>query len=719
MKIAIIYNKDLTRVINTFGMQNKELYGSQTIDNVRQALEKGGHNVAVIDGNMHVIESLQHFMPKVVEGERMGMVFNMAYGIQGESRYTHIPSMLEMLGIPYVGSSPSGHALALDKIITKIIMQKHGLPTPDFWVYSSPDMNMSDVQFPVIVKPKMESVSFGLKVVHNEKKLREAVASTIIEFQQQALVEQFIPGREFAVGILGNNPVETFPVLEIDLNGDPNAIQTMDAKKYLPPKKICPADISADLAQHMQKLSKDAFQALQLRDFARVDIRLNENNEIFLLEINSMASLGAHGSYVTAASVAGYNFQTLTNKMLDVAALRYFAVEHIPVGEDIKTPKSNIPTRIRTFIRSKQPQVESLLKKSINQNTFVRNVEGVNNYGLFIKKQLELLGFTCTTYPQVEIGNQLLFMNSKNETFDILLLANLDNNIKIQQQKNFQDSDIHYSGSGIWEHKGGIVALIFALQSLRFIRQLKKMKIGILLTTDDTLQGKFARNLIKEKSKHAQIILGIHGALIQGGIVTSRSGASRYRLEFNLDKCQSSIDVSKTSKWFGQLIESWTNLSNEEKGVIIAPHNITFESNIMEPFAHGSVKLSVRFNEAKQVSETNEQIHSILKRRKNKHVYYQIEGGERRPPMEKTPQVQMLWKKIKLVGDSLDIQLREEHRWSSADICFADKSKLMIDGLGPVGTKEQNREKIYKHSLLERAVLLANLLIELQKDIIK
>ena len=139
MKVAIIYNKDRSKVINQFGMQNKEVYNQKTVKKVGNALELSGHNVEYIDGNMEVIESLQNFMPKVLEGERMGMVFNMAYGIQGESRYTHIPSMLEMLGIPYIGSNPSGHALALDKVIAKIMMQKHDISTPHFWVYSSHD----------------------------------------------------------------------------------------------------------------------------------------------------------------------------------------------------------------------------------------------------------------------------------------------------------------------------------------------------------------------------------------------------------------------------------------------------------------------------------------------------------------------------------------------------------------------------------------------------
>lgn len=237
MKVALIYNKDFSSVINRFGIQNKEKYNPKTVHLVADALEAGGHNVQIIDGNMFVIEELQNFMPKVLEGERMGLVFNMAYGIQGESRYTHLPAMLEMLGIPYIGSSPTGHALALDKIITKIIMQKHHIPTPHFFVYSSADEDMEAVEYPVIVKPKMEAVSFGLRVVNNIETLREAVRFIITEFQQQALVEQFIRGREFALGLLGNNPIEAFPVLEIDLEGNPDAIQTVDDKRKTPRKR--------------------------------------------------------------------------------------------------------------------------------------------------------------------------------------------------------------------------------------------------------------------------------------------------------------------------------------------------------------------------------------------------------------------------------------------------------------------------------------------------
>lgn len=340
MRVAIIYNEDRSGVINTFGMQNKETYSPKVVKKVASSLEKGGHNVEIIDGNMNVIDNIRNFLPRVKEGEKFGLVFNMAYGIQGESRYTHIPAMLEMLGIPYVGSSPSGHAIALDKVITKIILQKNNIPTPDFWTFSSSDEDMENVDFPVIVKPKMESVSFGLRVVDNVEDLRDAVEFIVGEFKQQALVEKFIRGREFAVGLLGNDPVEIFPVLEIDLEGNPDAIQTADDKLMKPKTKICPADIPDELSRTMKDISLKVFKVLGLRDFARVDIRLDEEGNAYVLEVNSMASLGGNGSYVTASSKCGYTFETLVNRMLDVAANRYFAEEFSSSPLSEKTKKS-------------------------------------------------------------------------------------------------------------------------------------------------------------------------------------------------------------------------------------------------------------------------------------------------------------------------------------------------------------------------------------------
>ncbi len=718
MKVAIIYNEDMTGVINTFGMQNKERYNPKTVKMVAEALETGGHNVEIIDGNMNVMESLQSFMPKVLEGEKMGMVFNMAYGIQGESRYTHIPAMLEMLGIPYVGANPSGHALALDKVIAKIIMQKNGISTPDFWVFSSKTDDMSQVKYPVIVKPKMESVSFGLRVVHNETDLREAVAYIIDEFKQQALVEQFIRGREFAVGLLGNNPIEAFPVLEFDLENDPDAIQSVEDKKERPRQKICPANISDEIAEEMTQLSKEAFRALQLRDFARVDIRMDKDNKIYLLEINSMASLGRTGSYVYAAQVAGYDYKALVNKMLDVSVVRYFSESSLL--PEITDEKSKLPldVRIRSFLRSRQENIEKTLQKMINTNTFVRNVEGVNQLSNLIKKQLSALGFAFQAYPQVEVGNIMFYTNHDQEDYDILLLANLDNPKKISDIEYFNKTDQRIYGTGVWEHKGGIAVMLAALQALRFARIIKRRKIGILLTTDDALQGRISESIISKKATRAKFVIAMHGGSIDGSVVTSRSGAALYNCEMNLMQNQNAVDVSKATRIFTNLIHSWISLTNEEKGVIISPYRMSINSNITYPFAHAEAAMSVRFNETSQFEELDAKIRKLLpKKNKKDLLHFQMEGAQRRPAMVHNAKNEVLWQFVKNIAKRLDIQLRQEHRWSSADICFVgnNENNYSIDGMGPIGSKPSKKsEFILRHSLLERATLLTMLIYELK-----
>jgi len=708
MKVAIIYNKDMDGVINTFGRPNKEIYNPATVRLVGEALENGGHNVEIIDGNIHIIENLQNFMPRVIEGEKLGMVFNMAYGIQGESRYTHIPSILEMLGVPYLGSDPSGHAMALDKVTTKIIMQKHGIPTPIFWVFSSKNEDMNGVTFPAIVKPKMESVSFGLKVVYTLDELRDAVEYVIREFRQQALVEQFIRGREFAVGLLGNDPVETFPVLEIDLGNDPDKIQTEHDKRKEPARKVCPAEIAPELAEEMKRLSIEAFKALQLKDFARVDIRLDLNNNIYLLEINSMASLGRTGSYVYAANAQGYNYTALVNKMLDVAVVRYFANSNLLVDQLATNKKIPQHIRIRGFLRSRQDTAEQLLQKMVDINTHVRNVEGVNQLSNLVKKQLAALDFSYEVIPQIEVGHSLFLSNTDSTNYDILLLGNLDNSVKINKQEYFQCTDTKYFGSGVWEHKGGLVVMIYALQALKYIRLLKKVKIAVLLTSDDSLQGCFAQSLVKEKSQNADCVLGLHGAFLNGGVVTSRSGAAFYKCNMSLKNCDNAANVAKAISVFSKLIASWSDLTNTEEGLVISPAELIMSSNITEPFAHGEVSLSVRFSNPEQINSIDKKIRKLIPTKYKDFLYFQIEGGERRPAMVYSPHIEEFWKEIYEIAQILDIRLFKEHRWSSADIGFVDQNKHLIDGLGPVGVKHHNKsEYILKHSLLERAALLA------------
>ena len=129
MKIAVIYNRESRKVINLFGQPNREKYGLAAIRRITSSIKKGGHQVQAFEGDKDLIDNLEEFMPRTLVGERPGMAFNLGYGIQGQARYTHVPSILEMVGVPYVGSGPLAHSLALDKVVAKMLFvrRKFGL----------------------------------------------------------------------------------------------------------------------------------------------------------------------------------------------------------------------------------------------------------------------------------------------------------------------------------------------------------------------------------------------------------------------------------------------------------------------------------------------------------------------------------------------------------------------------------------------------------------
>ena len=328
MRIAVVLNHDKEGIVNSLGRPCRETYGKRSVQNVVDALSADGHIVACFEGDKRLIAALEEFMPP--DGERRlsdGMVFNMSYGIQGESRYAHVPGMLEMAGFPYTGSSPLGHALALDKATAKSLMRDACVPTPDWRLMGSPDEPLGGLDFPLIVKPRNESTSYGLHCVRNSTELAAAVSAIVTDFQQEALVEQYVPGREVCVGLLGNENVEVLPPVELDFRG--RQLHTLTrADKYHKsvdePKRICPASMDEDLLGELREMSLTTFGACRCKDYARVDIRIDPSGNPFVLEINSMASLGPGGAFVLAASSAGYSFETLVLRIVEIAHERYF-----------------------------------------------------------------------------------------------------------------------------------------------------------------------------------------------------------------------------------------------------------------------------------------------------------------------------------------------------------------------------------------------------------
>ncbi len=328
MKIAVVRNRSYDGVFSRLGQPCPERYGRRSVQSVLNALRAGGHTVEVFEGDVNLLANLQAFIPPdPVTGQPTGMVFNMAYGIQGEARYSQVPGILEMAGIPYTGPGPQSHAICLDKYVTKLLLQHNDILTPRYRLLAASKEPVEGLHFPLIVKPRHESTSLGIRVVNTREELEAAVESVLTEFQQEALVEEYIDGREVAVGLLGTNQVEVLPVVELAFDDREIKVLTKPDKFHrsgTEPKKICPAIMDEDMSSRLQEIALACYRVCDCRDYARIDMRLDGDGNPYVLEINSMATLGRKGGFVLSARKAGYSFKQLIWHIVDLAHERYF-----------------------------------------------------------------------------------------------------------------------------------------------------------------------------------------------------------------------------------------------------------------------------------------------------------------------------------------------------------------------------------------------------------
>lgn len=323
MRVAVVWNEPIE--ISPSGPWD---YRS-TVKSVVAALQESGHETLLCEGDKGLLATLERFMPPDPQGRPSGMVFNMGFGSKGDWRCSQVPTMLEMAGIPYTGPGPLGAALEVDKVITKKLIRDDGVPTPNFRVMRRGTESTGDLRFPLIVKPRYECISSGLQLVYESSHLMEAVESIVTKYAQDALVEEYIEGREIFVALLGNEQLEVLPLVEQDFGARKTRLITWEDKIHVAVpglQTICPAQIRSELATMLRDISAATFRACLGRDYARADLRIDRSGHPFVLEINFSPSLNNMHSYVRAAAAGGYSFSNLINRILDLAHTRYFGI---------------------------------------------------------------------------------------------------------------------------------------------------------------------------------------------------------------------------------------------------------------------------------------------------------------------------------------------------------------------------------------------------------
>lgn len=293
-----------------------------------QALAGHGHPVELAPVRQDVAGPLQRFDP------RQYVVFNWCEGLDGLPRsYDRVPPVLEELGFAYTGADAWTLATSQDKVVTKTILDQLDIPTPTWRAFSSPDEVQEWDIFPAIVKPAAEHCSYGITegaVVLNLRQLRDRVAYVLGAYEGLALVEDFIVGREFNVSIWGNGQPAPLPLYEIDFTDIPDPYHRLvdfDAKwtkgsfAYEHTPSRCPADVDEELAERIRRVALAAYQALHLRDYGRIDMRVRDRQP-YVVDVNANPDITIDGGFAKTAAAAGYNYGAAISRIITLAAHR-------------------------------------------------------------------------------------------------------------------------------------------------------------------------------------------------------------------------------------------------------------------------------------------------------------------------------------------------------------------------------------------------------------
>jgi D-alanine-D-alanine ligase len=326
-----------------------DLDSDKTINTLVEAIRAGGHDCEFLEGNYTLIDAVRQYRPDIC--------FNICEGHFGDAREAQVPALLEMLRIPYTGSKVLTLSLALDKPMTKRVLAYHDLPTPAFQVFERVNEPLSeDMTFPMFVKPSREGTGMGVSgksIVHNETELREQIEYILQRYQQTALVEKYIEGREVTVGVVGNltgvvarrmpDNVDArriqagllfLPPMEVDLQpfvesdivySNRLKVDLADQLNY-----ICPAPLDDELVGELNWLTAAVFRVTGALDVSRIDFRLDakDNNKPYILETNPLPGLSPGVSdLVIEAAADGISHSELVNMILETALRRYQMIE--------------------------------------------------------------------------------------------------------------------------------------------------------------------------------------------------------------------------------------------------------------------------------------------------------------------------------------------------------------------------------------------------------
>jgi len=302
---------------------NAEFDHPSTIDVIAKAIAANGFKVKKIGNAANLLEKIDNL--------GVDIVFNISEGLTGRNRESQVPILLEMAGVPFVGADALTLGLTLDKVMAKKIFIAENIPTPKFFEVASPEalLNIDHCKFPLIVKPRFEGSSKGLSEnsrVEDFDGLKQQVEYITKTYKQPALIEEFISGQEFTVALIGNNPVEALPPVQVRIDGELNLGDLFYTFNRISSDRagyVCPAQIDDKLNKKLMDLAVRTYKAVECCDFGRVDFRVDKKGNPFVLEINPLPSLSTEDVFMFIAKYMGISYDDIIAKIINAALQRH------------------------------------------------------------------------------------------------------------------------------------------------------------------------------------------------------------------------------------------------------------------------------------------------------------------------------------------------------------------------------------------------------------
>jgi D-alanine-D-alanine ligase len=366
LKISVLFSEERSKE----GTEHDEV-----VDEVAGALSESGHKVSLIGISDDLRELLDN-----LDDKRPDLVFNLCETFaNSDENEMHVTAVLAMLGQPFTGTGPAGMALRQDKAVTKKLLKFHGVPYPNYATFDKDNLEFAGkMRFPLFVKPLQGDTSLGIddsSLVTEYAKLIERIGFIQTQLNVPALVEEYIEGREFYVGILGNEPAEILPLMELDFAKLPAGyprIYGQEAKsdtaspQYEAVNAIVATELAPEVRARLIMAGREAAYALKIQDYARVDIRLSADGIPMVVEVNANPYLEQTSAFALAALQAGMGYSMLINRIVEIARKRWEPTAFLKELQKNRAGRAKIRKKATKLAHSYET---ASLKENTKENT--------------------------------------------------------------------------------------------------------------------------------------------------------------------------------------------------------------------------------------------------------------------------------------------------------------------------------------------------------------